>query len=367
MKRPGPIIHLYAILSLILVACTTNSKPIISNLVIKPSPSFTAIPEFQKGVVYTSWWRGEYSSPESDTTITSVIKPLGVNWISIVVTCYQDNTKSINISCKTDTKTPTDDDLVHVIQYVHNQGLKVMLKPHIDLSNDAGHWRGEIGIGNDEDASKAWFASYSEFIDHYALLAQNNKVDYFVIGTELIGTSQHIDQWRAVISQIRRLYNGPITYAANWGEVFDVKWWNDLDAIGVDAYYPLSRTNHPTVAQLKNTWKPIVTRLGQLSQQWNRPIIVTEIGYRSISGTNSTAPTSTLTIDLQEQANYYQAMFEAFKSQAWWRGVFWWNWSTDPTQGGPADGNFTANNKPAENILRLNFGVSQRNLSTTVP
>lgn len=353
----------------LLAACTDNPKPIVSTLYIKPTPSNTVIPEFQKGVAYTSWGDEEYSSLESDSTIMGVIKPLGVNWISVIVTCYQENIESTDIHCLTDTKTPTDGDLVHVIQFIHDQGLKVMLKPHIDLSNDDSHWRGQIGFRFDTTDWQTWFASYAEFITHYATLAQNNKIDYFVIGTELIETSQRVDQWRAVIKNIRRLYNGPITYAANQGEVFDVAWWDDLDAIGVDAYYPLSNTNQPTVAQLKEAWKPIIIRLSQLSQQWNLPIIVTEIGYRSINGTNRMADTSSgaLTIDLQEQADCYQAMFEAFQGQKWWRGVFWWNWSTEPTQGGTADDDFTANNKPAENILRFNFGAPPRNLSNPVP
>ena len=244
-----------------------------------------------------------------------------------------------------------------------------MLKPHIDLLNDDSHWRGQIGFADDKTAWQTWFASYTEFITHYAILAQNNKVDYFVIGTELIETSQRVDQWRGVVKKVRTLYNGPITYAANWGEVFDIKWWNDLDAIGVDAYYPLSDTNQPTLAQLQVAWMPIVIRLGQLSQQWNRPIIVTEIGYRSFTGTSRMAETSTgsFTIDLQAQADCYQAMFEAFQGQKWWRGVFWWYWSTSPTQGGSADDNYTANNKPAENILRSNFGAPLRNLATPFP
>ena len=42
--------------------------------------------DFQKGIVYATWWHGEYSSPESDQTLVKAIKPTGANWISIVVT-----------------------------------------------------------------------------------------------------------------------------------------------------------------------------------------------------------------------------------------------------------------------------------------
>ncbi len=355
------------ILSTILVACTNNPVTIIPNLAIKPTP-VPIISEFQKGVAYTSWWHGEYSSPESDLTLTNVIKPLGVTWVSVIVTCYQDNIKSTAIHCLPDTKTPTDDDLVHLIKFIHAQGMKVMLKPHIDISSGESRWRGNIGFENDESAWQAWFASYAEFISHYAILAQANQVDYFVAGTELGKTSPRVDQWRTLIKKIRSLYSGPITYAANWGEVFDVNWWDDLDAIGVDAYYPLTDSNQPTASQLKEAWNPIVSRLGKLSQQWNRHIIVTEIGYRSIDGINQMADTTgTPVLDLQEQADCYQAMFNAFQGQKWWQGVYWWNWTIDPKQGGPANTDFTANNKPAENILRFYFGAPLRNLATPLP
>jgi hypothetical protein len=68
-------------------------------------------------------------------------------------------------------------------------------------------------------------------------------VDYFVIGTELGQPFHRVDQWRDVIKNIRSLYGGSVTYSVNWGEFFDVIWWDDLDAIGLDAYYPLTDTN----------------------------------------------------------------------------------------------------------------------------
>lgn len=356
-------------LLLTLVACTVKPVQIISEITPTPNNPLAPLTDFQKGVAYTSWWHGEYSSPESDITLLGTLKPLGVNWISVIVTCYQEKISSVEIQCKPDTKTPTDNDLNHVIHFAHQNGLRVMLKPHIDINNDSEHWRGQIGFGDDEEAWDIWFANYTRFIEHYALLAQNNDVDYFVLGTELVETSGHETQWRSVITRIREIYNGPLTYAANWGEVFDINWWDALDAIGVDAYYPLTDSDEPTVIELKMAWAPIVSELGKMSELWDRPIILTEIGYRSLNGTNNHNSDSldVVRIDLQEQADCYQAVFEAFNGQPWWKGVFWWNWTVNPTQGGPNDDNYTAYNKPAENILRLNFGAQPRNIFHSSP
>ena len=90
---------------------------------------------FMQGVAYAVWQREAYSSPQSDTTLSQVIRPMGVNWITLLVTCYQENTRSTQIQCDTD-NTPTDASLIHAIQTAHTNGIRVMLKPHVDLSND---------------------------------------------------------------------------------------------------------------------------------------------------------------------------------------------------------------------------------------
>jgi hypothetical protein len=375
MKNSIQSISLFLFLSLSITACSFDlikplkefisnatespqlNQPNVQKTLIPPDREFPSFSEFQKGIAYTSWWQGEYSSAESDFTISKIIKPLGANWISVVVTCYQQYTYSTQIMCEPDAGTPSDDDLIHVIQFIHSQGMKVMLKPHVDIVTDGpGHWRGNIGFGNNEEDWQVWFNEYTDFIIHYAKLAQENQVDYFVIGTELGKTSNRVENWQTIIRKIRRVFNGPITYAANWDEVFDVSWWNELDAIGVDAYFSLTNTNDPTINQLKEAWEPITNQLGDFSKLWDLPIILTEIGYRSRDGANRRA-SDTQTIDLQEQADCYQAFFESFSGKDWWEGVYWWNWTIDPNQGGLEDNDFTANGKPAEEVLKFYFGA----------
>jgi hypothetical protein len=313
---------------------------------------------FMKGVAYTSWSSGQYSGTQSDATLSQVIKPMGVNWVTLLVTCYQDTITSTDIRCNT-SKTPSDADITHAINEAHRLDIRVMLKPHIDLSNDSGHWRGQIAFGSDEAAWARWFDSYSNVMTYYADLAQRTGADYFAVGTELKGTSGRVGQWRSVIHAIRRLYSGPLIYAANWDEVGHVGWWDAVDAIGVDAYYPLTQTNQPTVADLRRAWAPIASSLDLLAQQWDRPIVFTEIGYRSIDGVNIApyAYRNAGQLDLQEQSDCYQAVFEVFGGgqYPWWGGVFWWNWKPDPNQGGTSDTGYTAHNKPAENILRAHY------------
>jgi hypothetical protein len=368
------------ILLAVLVSCIGRGTPTQSLNPTKNIVTETVIPgptllngglnsaDFQKGLNYTSWQAGEYSSSESDRTISEKIKPLGVNWLAVVVTCYQDTVNSTQIECKYDSKTPTDTDVRHVVQYAHSLGIKIMFKPHVDLWSDESHLRYQITFNN-EDSWIAWFASYTLFIQHYAQLAQQLGVEYFVVGTELQGTYQRDAQWRQVIQSVRQLYRGPLTYAATPGdEVTKITWWDALDAIGVDAYYSLTQSYHPTVTELVNAWQPIIVLLGEVSGRWNRPVIFTEIGYQSLAGTNQmTSKVDTSTLDLQEQANCYQAVFEALKGKSWWRGVFWWAWDTTLDQGGPQNTGYTGKNKPVEDILRAYYGGPAVPISAPTP
>lgn len=321
---------------------------------------------FQKGIVYASWLPGEYSSAASDRTLAQSIKPLGANWIAIVVTCYQKRVTSTQIQCQPQSSTPTDADLIHVIADAHRAGLRVMLKPHLDLADNSRQWRGKIGFGGNNTSWQAWFSSYSEFIAHYAQLAQDTGTDYFVVGTELAKTTHRSDEWRAVIRTVRKIYSGPLTYAAHHAtEEYGINWWDALDAIGIDAYYPLAQNDHPTVAQIKAVWTPIVARLGRLSKKWGRPVILTEVGYESLAGANRTPwQVKGNTIEFEEQADSYQALFEAFAGQEWWHGVFWWVWTVNTSQENAFNDNFTAYNKPAGDVLRKNY-LEPSHLSST--
>jgi exo-beta-1,3-glucanase (GH17 family) len=313
--------------------------------------------EFQKGMSYAAWWQGQYSTPSADQSLLN-LTATGAKWLALIVTGYQETITSTVITY-TLPRTPTDADLMHVITQAHNLGMKVMLKPHLDLNNDPAHWRGQIGIAfTTETEWEAWFASYRDFIAHYASLAQANGVEQFCVGTELLGTTGREADWRQVIGDVRGLFSGPITYASNHsGEETSIQWWDAVDYIGVDAYYPLTAKNDPTLAELKAAWVTPTLALENLSKQHNRPIIFTEIGYRSVDGANQHPWEWQAggTVDLQEQANCYRAALETFWGKPWFRGIYWWYWSTDPNQGGASDDDYTPHNKPAELILRAYY------------
>lgn len=335
---------------------------------LTPNPAVTLAPMevFQKGVAFTAWTKGIYSLPDSAQVLEQQIVPLGANWIELIVQCYQENRTSIGLDCSSE-MVPTDEELLKVIQLAHNNGLRVMLKPMIALSNDTGYWRGQISYGLDDVKWEKWFEEYDRFIIHYAELATRGSADEFCVGTELYAgpytPATRSGNWRQVIEKVRHVYSGPLVYAANWGDEPDiVNFWDKLDYIGIDAYYPLTSVLHPTVDQLVAGWKEPAAQIGRLAATWKKPVLFTEVGYQSGEGTASTpwSVQASSPVDLQTQANAYEAVFRVFGNQSWWQGAFWWEWMPNIEQGGPMDKDFTAQGKPAEDVLRAYYGAPPR-------
>ena len=314
----------------------------------------------QEGIAYVSWWFDQYESSGSDESLAK-LEDTGAGWISILATWYQDAVTSTDIYSEAQ-KTPADAGVIHAIETAHDLGLKVMLKPHLDLFADSTHWRGQIGEDFTTTAEwDAWFESYQAFINHYAQLAADYDVEQFCIGTELDGTAVEELRWRELITGtggITSIYTGPLVYAANHTYTNTVMFWDALDYIGIDAYYALATTTTATVDDFKMGWTAPVSFLENLSQEWNRPIIFTEIGYRSIDGAGMApwAYEGNPALDLQEQADLYQAFFETVYQEPWFAGVFLWSWDTNPMQGGPCDRGYSPLDKPAEEVLRKFFG-----------
>lgn len=314
-----------------------------------------AVIPMQKGMCYVTWDKETFNTEYSDMSLQKLAY-LGVDYISLVVTQYQDTTTSTEI--KETEQTPSDESLKHVIKTAHKLGIKVMLKPHVDLIDkyDGTYCRSDIGFSNENDW-QAWFKSYNKFILHYAKMAEKLGVELYCVGTELEFTTQRSDLWRSVIADVRQAYKGKLVYAANWDEYPKVDFWQDLDYIGIDAYFPLSYDANPTLDDLKKGWQKWISEIESFQVRYNKPVIFTEIGYSSAPMTSS-APWQVITsgnADPEIQAKCYQAFFETAWSAPWLAGVYWWKWDTNTRAGGAQNRQFTPQNKPAERILEANY------------
>lgn len=329
---------------------------VLGSLSAEGAESAGRIVEFQKGVCYAHTWRSDvgYGSEASARSL-SRLREAGVEWISITPFAYQSRLGDTTLRTVYDRRRGESDAAMRVqVEQAHRRGLKVMLKPHIWISG--GAWPGEISF-DQEEQWEVWFASYSEMISHYAELAQSSGMDFFCIGNELkAATLAQPDRWRSLIARVRGLYRGPLIYAANWDEYARLPWWGDLDAIGINAYFPLSSYENPTVDQLCEGAEAVRDRIARVQARFDRPVIFTEIGYRSIAGAaarpweyRSSGPS-----DLELQGRCYEAIFRTFWDVSWFRGVYWWKWMSGAPGGEAAFDRdpYSPRNKPAEAVLQ---------------
>jgi hypothetical protein len=255
----------------------------------------------------------------------------------------------------------TDEGLRETARRARMHGVKTMLKPHIWLQQEVeGEWRGTIRFEREEDWVQ-WEEDYRRFALHYARLAAEAGMEMFCIGIELRSSiRQRPLFWRNLIAEVRQIYKGPLTYGANWFQEYqEVGFWDQLDYIGIHAYFPLTQQLDATVADLERGWQPHLRSIEALQREWDRPILFTEIGYRSIVGAAIEPWNSTVRrgIDLQEQADAYEAVFETFWDQPWFAGLYVWDWRPDHSRaGGITDDHFSPQNKPAQDVLRTWFG-----------
>ena len=125
------------------------------------------------GITHVSWWFDEYDSAAGGTS-RAALRDTGANWMGLLVTWYQQDAASNVIARHPDpNKDHTDARIRTAIRDAHSRGLQVMLKPHVDALN--GQWRGDFNPSN----ADAWFQSYTQFIVHYAQIAQEEAPNFY--------------------------------------------------------------------------------------------------------------------------------------------------------------------------------------------
>ena len=289
-----------------------------------------------------------------------------VDWIAQTPFGWQQDERSPDVRLVTAGRVhwgETDEGLETTTRLARQLGIATLLKPHVWLRRPGeGAWVGELGMESEADWER-WFASYRRFALHYAALAERLEIEVFCVGTELHRTvRERPEDWRRLIAEVRRVYSGQLTYAANWNrEVEDVPFWDALDLIGVQGYVPLAATPVPTVGELEAAWRPHVATLEALARRHRRPILFTEIGYVSRPGTTAEPwqwperrGESSEARGLEAQARAYEAFFRAFWHRPWVAGAYFWKWYPEPPAVAPVD--FSPQGKPAELVLARWYG-----------
>jgi len=281
-----------------------------------------------------------------------------VEWVAMTPFGWQRGPDAPDVfrSDQVESWAPTDVQIRRAVEAAHDTGLRVMLKPHLWLTESRG-WRSDVAMTSDADWV-VWFEAYGAFILHHARAADSLGVEMLCIGTELAGTVTREAEWRELIAAVRAIYGGQLTYAANWdGEFEDVAFWDALDAIGVQAYFPLTEEPVPSTMELIHAWAPHAERIARVAGEFDRPVIFTEVGYRSVVSTAARPWEWGMfffieRVSREAQVNCYQAMFYTFWDKPWFGGLYVWTWYpyAEPKSGFLGRG-FTPMGKPAENVM----------------
>ncbi len=227
------------------------------------------------------------------------------------------------------------------IQQAKSLGMTVTLNPFVEVDAIGGIgavWRGNVNFPDNDDLA-AWFGSYDSYMYDMATLADANGVDRLMIGSELQGLSLDGDatsHWNSLIGDIRAVYDGKLSYAANWNwEYNHVPFWSQLDEIGIEAYFELvsegaaSGAGNPSLETLVSGWESVLSSLESYSIAQSRPIIFSEVGYTYLDKTTA-YPWNWYTSDdsdYQEQLNAYKAVIQSTDLQGdWLKDIAFWHW-----------------------------------------
>ena len=262
---------------------------------------------------------------------------LGVTHVTLITFAFQPGHDVPELRMHTDARwfSESDQGIRLLAAEAQALGMQILLKPHVWVGGWAGtQERHAIGFAT-ETAWAEWEAAYRRFVLHYARLSEEVGAPVFCIGTELAGPArQRPDFWRRLIAEVRTVYSGHLTYAANWWDEYEhLAFWDALDYVGVQAYFPLSTATAPAAGQLRRGWQRHRRALLRTARRTGRPILFTEIGYRSVPGAAaepwrwpSREEVGTVAPDEALQARLYEAFFAELWDEPWFAGAIVWKW-----------------------------------------
>lgn len=301
-----------------------------------------------------------FVAPPKEIGKKEIIQPLEVvsaNYLSIMPYSFiPENSSELIFDSKWQWWGEKTQGTIKIIETAKSLGYGIMLKPHVWKRH--GEFTGEHTYGKEEDWLK-FEDSFSKYILHYAKIADSLGVSIFCLGTEWekFVVARPVF-WKKLIKEIRGVYSGKLTYASNWDEFNKVPFWEELDFIGVDGYFPLVNTTTPTEEEVEKGLVPFKNELKQLSDSVNRKVLFTEYGFRSRNNTAFKPWESDRSgeVNLVGQVNGYQGFFRSFWKEEFIAGGFLWKWFSNHNEvGGLNNNGFTPQNKPVEKTIKERY------------
>jgi hypothetical protein len=339
-----------------------------------------------KGFNYTSYYNGGFTNANSLNSLVST----GANSVALT-TAWGIDAQTSEVYAdplQTDSLATLGDTILQA----ESLGLSVMVRPLVDLFDptDNGTLTGEWRDAYNPTDPAAFFASYKTMIVSEAEVAQQDGAQILCIGSELdqLAGPAYLSEWTDIISAVRAVYSGKLTYGANWdvdispwtyggapagtGDfTTQISFWKQLDYIGIDQYAAISDVPNPTLADLIAGWtqpptddvvnqttggQSLIAYYQALSATLDMPILITEMGYQNATDAAASEgkPSTTGVEDDALQANLYQAFFDALQQSGDGaiEGTYFWNWDPNTAEVGPGNGiNWSPQGLPAQQVI----------------
>lgn len=252
--------------------------------------------------------------------------------------------------------------MLAAMRQAHERGLKVMLVPHMWV--ESGGWRALMSpAGGTDEGWQQWAASYRSFVLTWAEVAREGGAEMFSVGVELRSwvTTSRSASFSAIIRDVRKVYPGLLTYSANWDDVDDTLILDDIDLIGINAFYPLAERDGAPFSELLEGGRRVAEKVDKLAREMGKPVVLTEIGYTTRVDPAVRPwewPDSMKDVKISEraQAEAYAALIAPFLEMRSCAGFFVWRLYADPADvSQEAEWGFSPRGKLAEVVLRDAF------------
>jgi hypothetical protein len=161
--------------------------------------------------------------------------------------------------------------------------------------------------------------------------------------------------WLELISQVRGVYSGLLTYSASSKNEFKKSgFWSKLDYIGLIADFEYKNHHKLSSTDLDFEMKEFIRKAEYMAKVWKKPVFVSRAFSHSAKDISKENKVTKLSHS--SQATFYRTLLSAVSNHEKIVGIFWGDWVADHNFGGEKDGSLSPQLKPSELVLREFFG-----------
>ncbi|HMB25466.1 MAG TPA: carboxypeptidase regulatory-like domain-containing protein, partial [Anaerolineales bacterium] len=311
-------------------------------------------PGFMAGIEFQSYY--DPNTPAFIPTALQNIQALGSNWAILTPSWTYTHLNPLTFSAQPG-KDPFWSDTVAAVTQARALNLNVAVFPQPRFATTASDfWK---AAPRDATWWDNWFAHYRAFAVHHADLASLSGAQAVILGgdwiTPALPTGTLADgaqsgvpadaeaRWKNIIAEVRQHFRGNVIFALPYDNgvvVAPVNILKDADAVYLLWFAKLNGQPNPNKSDLfAEAGRLLDTNIAPIQVQVNKPFI---IGLSYPSSTYSAtgcipngsggclywtalnrpnADLSTVSLDLQQQADIYDAVFNAVNARSWVSGV----------------------------------------------